>query len=111
MNLLKKIDWAVDTIRDQLMFGRDALGAAKSRELRAKGVLLDCKEDFTSLQSELNTIIKYYKDTYKDTEWDMCCNGFECGCMGKPIDPEYYIYESLMKVDRILNGELDEKRL
>lgn len=105
MKILNTIEWAIDTVRDQLMFGLDPLSAAKSRERRAKGVLLDCKQKFKSIDEELSTIIKYYKDTYKDVKWDSCCSGIECACQGMPTDPEYYIYESLMRLDNLLYEE------
>jgi glutaredoxin 2 len=38
---LEKLQWAIDTIRNQEMFGRDELGASLAREKRAKGVMLD----------------------------------------------------------------------
>lgn len=55
---------------------------------------------------------RYYDDTYKNHRWDVCCSGHECGCQGQPIDPEYYIYQSLIsandkikQVDKILKDK------
>ena len=42
---LDQIEWAINTIRDQVQFGLDPLSAAKARERRAKGVLLNCKKE------------------------------------------------------------------
>ena len=42
--IINLINWAVNTIRDKEKFGRDELSASRARELRAKGVLLDCKK-------------------------------------------------------------------
>lgn len=55
MEIIKSIDWAIDTIRDQLKFGLtdNPLAAAKRREARAKGVLLDCKKEIQSLKDQL----------------------------------------------------------
>lgn len=47
------LDWAIDTIREKVMFGRDELGAALSRELRAKGVMLGAKKYILQLEEEL----------------------------------------------------------
>lgn len=63
INILDKIEWAIQTIRDQLLFGIDEFGAAKVREIRAKGVLLDCKEEITRLKKALeiaNEAIGFY---------------------------------------------------
>lgn len=52
----------------------------------------------------LSGVFKYYHDTCKDIKWSFCCSGRECGCMGKPCDPEYYIYQDLIRAEGILNG-------
>ena len=52
LDIISKLEWAIDTIRDQLLFGRDELGAAKARELRAKGVMLDTVKEVKLLQSQ-----------------------------------------------------------
>lgn len=52
-DILSKIDWAIDTIRDQLKFGLSDLDAVLSRERRAKGVLIEAKEEITALKEEL----------------------------------------------------------
>lgn len=66
-----KIMWAINTIRDQLQFGLDPLSAAKARERRAKGVLLDCHkklESFQSENSELKSENQELKEKVKDIE-------------------------------------------
>jgi len=50
----------------------------------------------------LSGVFKYYHETCKDVKWSICCSGRECGCMGKPCDPEYYIYMDLIKAEEIL---------
>ena len=63
--ILSLIDWAVNTIRDRELFGRDELGAALARERRAKSVLLDCKEEIEKLHKEnlrLREIIRESKE-------------------------------------------------
>ena len=49
---ISKLEWAINTIRDQLLFGRDELGAARARELRAKGVMIDAIKDIEKLKAE-----------------------------------------------------------
>jgi hypothetical protein len=51
------LNWAINTIRDRLMFGRDELGAALARETRAKGVMIDAVKYIEQLERE-NKIIK-----------------------------------------------------
>ena len=49
-DILTLIDWAVDAIRSQETFGQDELTSARSRERRAKSVLLDCKKEIEQLR-------------------------------------------------------------
>ena len=44
-DILSSLDWAINTIRDRVMFGRDELGASKARELRANGVMIDAVKE------------------------------------------------------------------
>lgn len=53
LNMLSKLDWAINTIRDQLLFGRDEIGGARARELRAKGVMLDAVKYIKELEERL----------------------------------------------------------
>jgi hypothetical protein len=39
-DIIMHLNWAINTIRDKVMFGRDELGAALAREMRSKGVML-----------------------------------------------------------------------
>lgn len=68
-----------------------------------------CKEKL-SIQADLDIAIevladlnagvcKYYNDTYKDHDFDMCCNRSDCGCRGMPTDPEYFIWRDLKKIE------------
>lgn len=51
----------------------------------------------------LSVMINNYHKLYDNkNDWDMCCSGFECGCRGWPIDPEYYIYRDLMEIEELL---------
>lgn len=45
--------------------------------------------------SVLSGAIKYFESM----EFDTCCSGRDCGCMGKPIDPEYYILQDMIKAE------------
>ena len=36
-------------------------------------------------------------DYFDDIEPDGCCSGIECGCMGKPINIEYYFRDACME--------------
>lgn len=53
-DILEKIEWALETKREKLMFGLDELNAALSRERRLFGVLLECKKEI----ERLNELIK-----------------------------------------------------
>lgn len=79
----------------------EAVVARKNKEIKKLSEYMTIRKALT-VKEELEPIIRYYEDTFKDHEWDVCCSGHECGCYGKPIDPEYYIYESLMKLKEIL---------
>lgn len=47
LNTIKNIEWAIETIREQYTLGLDELAAAKFRERRAEGVLIDAREVIT----------------------------------------------------------------
>lgn len=51
-DIIKSIEWAVDTIRCKERFGLSELQAAYNRERRAKGVLRDCKKEIEKLTKE-----------------------------------------------------------
>lgn len=52
LDIIETIDWAMNTIRDRVMFGLDDLNAAYSRERRAKGALGDAKKVILQLQKK-----------------------------------------------------------
>lgn len=54
--ILKNIEWACDTIRNREKFGLDELNAARARERRAKGVLLDAKIEIENLQKQIEAL-------------------------------------------------------
>jgi hypothetical protein len=56
-DIIMHLNWAINTIRDKVMFGRDELGAALAREMRSKGVMLDAVKYI----EELHEIIEGYK--------------------------------------------------
>lgn len=56
LSIEQKIDWALDTIRHKESFGMDELSASLSRERRAKGVLLDCKETIEKQKKEIKDL-------------------------------------------------------
>lgn len=37
-------------------------------------------------------------DDYEKMEFSTCCGGFECGCLGMPTDPEYYILQNARSI-------------
>lgn len=51
--ILEQIEWARNTIKDRVMFGMDGLQAAYSRERRANGTLLSCKQEILKLRCRL----------------------------------------------------------
>jgi hypothetical protein len=53
MKIKDKLLWAIDTIRDKLMFGRDELGASLARESRAKGVMIEAISEIEKLEKKL----------------------------------------------------------
>lgn len=65
----------------------------------------ELKDENEKLKEALKSAVvihKYYDDTYSNHNWDTCCSGRDCGCMGKPTDPEYYIYQELKKMVAVL---------
>ena len=48
-------------------------------------------QELKERESPLGNAIKYLEAL----DFDTCCDGTECGCMGMPIDPEYYILQDL----------------
>lgn len=58
LDTVSNLEWAISTIREQLMFGLDELNAAKSRERRAKGVMLAAVKEIQSLEAENNELKK-----------------------------------------------------
>jgi hypothetical protein len=60
-DVIQHLNWAIDTIRDQLKFGRDELGAAKAREMRAKGAMLAAVKE---LQKKDETIAALEKELF-----------------------------------------------
>lgn len=56
-DIIMHLKWAINTIRDKVMFGRDELGAALAREMRAKGVMIDAVKYI----EELHEVIEGYK--------------------------------------------------
>jgi hypothetical protein len=71
LDTILKLEWAIDTIREQLLFGRDELGAAKARELRAKGVMIDACKEFKELEEKLKVAEKSFEDevSMHNQEW------------------------------------------
>ena len=57
IGILDTIEWALETKREQLLFGLDPLSAALARERRLFAVLLDCKE---ALQQK-DKVIEIYR--------------------------------------------------
>jgi hypothetical protein len=43
------------------------------------------------LGSAVEEAIKYFEAM----EFTTCCSGKDCGCMGSPLEPEYYILRNL----------------
>lgn len=43
------------------------------------------------LEGALDEAVKYFEPM----EFTRCCNGRDCGCMGMPVEPEYYILQKL----------------
>ena len=56
-DIVTNLNWAINTIKDKLTFGRDELGAAIARETRAKGVMVEAVKYIEQLEKE-NKIMK-----------------------------------------------------
>ncbi|NBX97518.1 hypothetical protein EBQ81_01460 [bacterium] len=56
-DIIMHLNWAINTIRDKVMFGRDELGASLAREARAKGVMIDAIKYI----EELHEVIESYR--------------------------------------------------
>lgn len=56
-DIVTNLNWAINTIKDKLTFGRDGLGAAIARETRAKGVMVEAVKYIEQLEKE-NKIMK-----------------------------------------------------
>lgn len=69
----------------------DLLLKSSSQMLKAQQIIMDLEE----IHSELSGIFKYYKASYENFD-------FDTDETGKPIDPEFYIYRDLKKVEEIL---------
>jgi hypothetical protein len=76
LDTLETLEWAINTIRDKVMFGRDELGAALARESRAKGAMLDAKKEIEKLRAAL---LYAYENSYdicwKDSPHEETVNG------------------------------------
>lgn len=57
MTTLDKLEWALMTIEDQLQFGLPEDQAAKARERRVKGVLLDAVKEIKRLEGEISGLV------------------------------------------------------
>lgn len=52
----------------------------------------------------LDTAIKYMEGL----EFNRCCSGNECGCLGVPIDPEYYVLRDMLDAKNLIT-QLQQK--
>ena len=77
------LNWAIDTIRERVMFGRDELDASRARESRAKGAMIDAVEEIERLTESLDYAIWALKE-FKNhgTRHDTTPTGMfkPCGC-------------------------------
>lgn len=55
-DIIEKIDWALDTIKNRYEFGRDEEGGKFAREIRAAGVLKDCKKEILRLNEQIKQL-------------------------------------------------------
>ena len=70
MEILKSIEWAVNTIREKLMFGMHEapLSAAFAREMRAKGVLIKCSNIIREQQAKIDELERENKELVETLE-------------------------------------------
>lgn len=119
-DFLEKVDWAINTIRDQVLFGRDELGAAKSRELRAKGVLLDVRKhvidtniQLQKLQDDRKELIEVITDLFLEDDHLPECKfnnyGYEYDC--KCMDRNFFNRDSIMERMKALIEKLKAEKL
>jgi len=81
LDTVSKLEWAIDTIREQLLFGRDELGAAKARELRAKGVMMDAIEEYKKLEEKIMSLELKLKDTQRSIKYLTHYGNKDCTAM------------------------------
>lgn len=71
-DLLERIDWTIDTIRNQEKFGLDDLNAALSRERRAKATLIETKKKLKQLNEYKDLLDRFMNiDTYEMSEKEL----------------------------------------
>lgn len=75
---------------------------AHTYEKKIKQLEQRLQEAVEVLQDLNKGVVRYYDETCSKVKWDTCCNGRDCACLGKPTDPEYYIWQDLLKVREFL---------
>lgn len=56
MKTVEILSWAINTIRDQLMFGLPELQASRSRERRAKGAMIGARRYIVNIENYIESI-------------------------------------------------------
>lgn len=102
-----KTAWAASRISMMRDFEREVHlknVAKRIRELDEKNIvdLVARNGKMLGALKNLKGVFSFYHSHYKETKWDTCCSGQDCACMGRPTDPEYYIYQDLIKAEEVL---------
>jgi hypothetical protein len=110
-DIIKNLEWAIDTIREQVLFGLDELGGAKARERRAKGVMLDACKEIKTLEEKLKALANIVEDfILEDTHLHGCAfknfgHDYDCHCM----DRNYYNRDDVMSRAKEAFEKIKEK--
>lgn len=81
-----------EQLRDLLISIKEEIAISNKTSLKIKSEHID----------QIKEVIDHYHLSYKNTNWSTCCNGRECCCMGKPTDPEYYLYQILTEIENLI---------
>ena len=89
-DVLEMIEWAKNTIAEKDMFGMDEINAGRYGELRARGVLSECKKEIESLRKDREKLVAVLSDLVLEGDHaDFCkyvrCINRNCTCMDRTI--------------------------
>ena len=66
---------------------------AATQNYSDKTTIEDLQKENQEMREALKSLAKNTSEYLSNIEPEGCCNGYMCGCLGKPTNPEYYIKE------------------